>query len=59
MPAIVRRTWRVLRHVTGDDAYEQYLRHMRDKHPGDKPLDRKAFFKDEQQRKWSGVRRCC
>lgn len=59
VPAFVRRTWRLLRNATGDDAYELYLAHMREKHPGEKPMDRKAFFKDEQRRKWSGVRRCC
>ena len=59
MPAFLLRTWRLLRNATGDDAYEQYLKHVREKHPDQTPLDRKAFFKDEQRRKWSGVRRCC
>lgn len=57
---LLRRLWRNLRRATGDDAYERYLAHWRELHGSDgKPLDRAAFFKREQQRKWNGVRRCC
>ena len=53
--------WRAVRAVTGDDAYERYLEHRRRCHPGEPvaALDRRAFFKEEQRRKWNGVRRCC
>lgn len=53
--------WRGLRRISGDDAYERYLAHWREHHAteGGQPLDRKAFFKVEQDRKWNGVRRCC
>ncbi|MFZ5594397.1 MAG: CstA-like transporter-associated (seleno)protein [Pseudomonadota bacterium] len=53
--------WRGLRRVSGDDAYERYLAHWRKHHAaeGGQPLDRKAFIKVEQDRKWNGVRRCC
>ena len=51
--------WSVLRELTGDDAYERYLSHHAAAHPGEQPLDRAAFFKEEQRRKWDGVRRCC
>lgn len=53
--------WRGLRRVSGDDAYERYLAHWREHHAAEEgqPLDRKAFFKVEQDRKWNGVRRCC
>jgi len=51
--------WAVLRELSGDDAYERYLRHQATAHPAEAPLDRAAFFKTEQQRKWEGVRRCC
>jgi uncharacterized short protein YbdD (DUF466 family) len=56
-----QRLWRALRAVTGDDAYERYLAHWRDHHRGDPaaPLDRGAFFREEQRRKWDGIRRCC
>jgi uncharacterized short protein YbdD (DUF466 family) len=50
-----------LRTLTGDDAYERYLEHWRRCHTArdGAPLDRAAFFRSEQQRKWDGVRRCC
>lgn len=52
--------WRVLRRMSGDDAYERYLAHWRAAHHGDgPPLTRKAFYRAEQARKWDGIRRCC
>jgi uncharacterized short protein YbdD (DUF466 family) len=54
------RAWlRFLRRLTGDDAYERYLAHQSAAHPGIAPLDRRAFYLDEQRRKWSGAKRCC
>jgi uncharacterized short protein YbdD (DUF466 family) len=63
----LRRFWATVREITGDDAYERYLAHWREHHAGevaplareDAPLDRAAFCRDEQRRKWDGVRRCC
>jgi len=56
----LRGLWRTLRTVSGDDAYERYLAHWRAHHAGEgKPLDRRAFFKSEQERKWNGIKRCC
>jgi uncharacterized short protein YbdD (DUF466 family) len=57
----LRKVWAAVREVTGDDAYERYLAHWRTQHAaeGGAPLDRAAFFREEQQRKWHGVRRCC
>ncbi len=51
--------WSVVRELSGDDAYERYLKHQALSHPLETPLDRAAFFKAEQRRKWEGVRRCC
>ncbi len=52
-----------LRRITGDDAYERYLQHHQLHHLGDAAhhtvLDRRTFYLTEQQRKWSGVKRCC
>jgi uncharacterized short protein YbdD (DUF466 family) len=57
---ILQRLWRALRTLSGDDAYERYLAHWRTHHAGeDAPLDRKAFFKSELERKWNGIKRCC
>ena len=58
--SMLRRLWRTLRAVSGDDAYERYLAHWRAQHTDEgAPLDRKAFFKAEQERKWNGIKRCC
>ena len=45
----------------GDLAYQRYLRHWHAHHASseDKPMERKAFFATEMQRKWSGIKRCC
>lgn len=51
--------WRFIRRVSGDDAYERYLRHHAEAHPRETALGRKEFFRREQERKWNGVRRCC
>ncbi len=57
------RTWRFLRQVSGDDAYERYLalyRSNQEKHQHQEPpLTQEAFFKQWQQQKWDGVKRCC
>ena len=55
------RLWRGVRQASGDDAYERYLEHWRTHHAGDgtTPMDRKTFYATKQQRKWSGVNRCC
>lgn len=55
----LRQWWRGLRALTGDDAYERYLQHHARAHPGLPPLDRKAFFRQEQQRRWDKINRCC
>jgi uncharacterized short protein YbdD (DUF466 family) len=47
-----------LRAASGDDAYERYLTHHARRHTGP-PLSRKAFYEEREQRKWSGVSRCC
>lgn len=55
----LQRGWKLLRELSGDDAYERYLQHQAMHHPGEKPLCRHAFFKQQQQQKWHGVKRCC
>jgi len=49
----------LLRQLSGDDAYERYLAHHAQAHGDKPPLTRREFFKQEQERKWNGVRRCC
>ena len=55
----LRTLWRLLRTLSGDDAYERYLRHHAQAHPHEPALSCRAFFAAEQQRKWSGINRCC
>jgi uncharacterized short protein YbdD (DUF466 family) len=55
----MRSLWSGIRSACGDDAYERYLDHWRKCHPEQVPLDRKRFFREELERQWSGVRRCC
>ena len=50
---------RLLRTLSGDDAYERYRAHHEQAHPGAAALTRRAFYEDAQRRKWSGVSRCC
>ena len=54
-----QRIWRMLRSLTGDDAYDRYCRHVRDRHPGQPSLSRSDFYDLELRRKWSGINRCC
>ena len=51
--------WNVLRALATDDAYERYLMHHAQVHAGAEPLSRREFYLGEQQRKWTGVSRCC
>jgi len=51
--------WRALRALTQEDAYERYLRHHFSAHVGTAPLTRREFYLREQERKWSGISRCC
>jgi uncharacterized short protein YbdD (DUF466 family) len=63
--------WRYVRRLSGDDAYEQYLKHFAENHSehsaeqknlseeAQTPLTREAFFKEWQNKKWKGIKRCC
>jgi uncharacterized short protein YbdD (DUF466 family) len=59
--------WQNIRQLSGDDAYERYLAHFyahkaefhADKIEPEPPLSREEFFKQWQDGKWKGVKRCC
>ena len=57
------RVWFVVRRLSGDDAYEQYLKHHAEFHQttvdAAPALTRKEFYKLWQDNKWKGVKRCC
>lgn len=52
-----------MRQLSGDDAYERYLQHYAEHHQNvlevEPPLSKEAFFKEWQDKKWTGVKRCC
>ena len=51
--------WRTVRRLSGDDAYERYLQHHAKYHQDSTPLCKEVFFKQWQDEKWNGVKRCC
>ena len=51
--------WRAIRRLSGDDAYDRYIAHHSAHHPDEPPLSREAFFKQWQDDKWKGAKRCC
>ena len=62
MTGLFKNAWRIVRRLSGDDAYEQYLIHYALKHSDhdEQPLLSKAeIFKQWQDEKWKGVKRCC
>ena len=59
LSANLGRLWRLLRELSGDDAYERYRAHQLACHTGEAPLSRRAFYEETQRRRWSGVSRCC
>jgi uncharacterized short protein YbdD (DUF466 family) len=60
IPQILRGIWGGLRNLSGDDAYERYLAHLKLHHPDAAPLSPRGFYLSEQQRRWNGgPNRCC
>ncbi len=62
----VKNFWQSIRQLSGDDAYERYLKHYAEHHAesGESEnttplLSREEFFKQWQDGKWKGVKRCC
>ena len=58
-----KKTWAIIRELSGDDAYERYLKHYAEHHAdaleGNLPLSKETFFKQWQDKKWNGIKRCC
>ncbi len=62
----IKTFWQSIRQLSGDDAYERYLKHYAEHHAGSvQPenmpplLSREEFFKQWQDGKWKGIKRCC
>jgi uncharacterized short protein YbdD (DUF466 family) len=49
----------LLRGVTGDDAYDKYLAHMRASAPTEQPMSAREFFRVQLENKWSCISGCC
>jgi uncharacterized short protein YbdD (DUF466 family) len=62
---LLKNLWARVRQLSGDDAYERYLQHYAEHHQSGsvgeaEPLmTKEAFFKEWQDKKWTGVKRCC
>lgn len=52
-------SWKLLRRLAGDDAYDRYCEHRRRHHPEEVLLDRRSYYLQALEHKWSGVTRCC
>ena len=59
----LKHFWHIVRQLSGDDAYTQYLKHHEQFHASsiDAPaaLSRKQFYQFWQDNKWDGIKRCC
>lgn len=59
----LKQGWRRIRELSGDDAYERYLSHYKAHHAHaaapPELLSRAEFFKQWQDQKWKGIKRCC
>lgn len=60
---LLKKFWYFIRRLSGDDAYEQYVKHYQQFHAQaiDAPpmLSRKAFFELWQDSQWKKPNRCC
>jgi uncharacterized short protein YbdD (DUF466 family) len=56
---LLKRAWSWLRQVTGDAAYENYLRCNAPNTQGQRRLSRAEFYEESLRRRYSTVSRCC
>jgi len=59
MTKILTQWWQVLRELADDDAYERYCAHHRHQHADQPMMNRRAYYLMNQQKKWTGINRCC
>ncbi|MEY3650878.1 MAG: hypothetical protein RLZZ351_243, partial [Pseudomonadota bacterium] len=52
---LFKQIWSSVRQLSGDDAYERYLKHYAEHHAesNEPPLTKAAFFKAWQDKKWT------
>ena len=58
-PETLRYAWHWLRQVSGDAAYENYVRRATPSPAAGALLSREEFYLDALRRRYSGVSRCC
>lgn len=60
---ILKKFWASVRQLSGDDAYERYLaQHALRQECGcasSGPMTKAEFFRQWQDAKWQGIKRCC
>ncbi|HTA52857.1 MAG TPA: YbdD/YjiX family protein [Candidatus Acidoferrum sp.] len=56
---MLKRAWSWLRQVTGDAAYDNYLRHAVHNAEGQRSLSRAEFYQESLRRRYSTPSRCC
>jgi uncharacterized short protein YbdD (DUF466 family) len=56
---LLRRAWSWLRQLTGDAAYDNYLRHAARNPGGRQSLSRAEFYQESLRRRYSTPSRCC
>ena len=56
---MAQTAWDRLRALLGDDAYDRYVAHRRERHPGEDIPDRRQFYVAELDRRWARINRCC
>jgi len=49
----------LLRGVTGDDAYEKYIAHVRSSTPDAEPMSEREFFRAQMEQRWTCISGCC
>ena len=65
MMSKLKSLWKIIRQLSGDDAYEIYLKNFAKHHCSHNnpdctmPLSKAEFFKQWQDEKWQGIKRCC
>ena len=61
MKALVARLRRIGGMMVGMPDYDDYLRHMRERHPLAPVMDRTQFFRDRQEARYGGRNggKCC
>jgi uncharacterized short protein YbdD (DUF466 family) len=62
MRAALRSVWWMVRQITGDAAYENYVaatQHARDPHECERKMTEEEFYVDSIRRRYSRLSRCC